>query len=328
MEDQLAKFHVSNEQGKSARMNSAICTLFEGHYHLGVGALANSLYAQGFRGTIYVGYRGSLPLWVANTKGLDCPVEYSPVEGLTLRFIPLTTQRHFTNYKPDFMLQLWEKQCPEAEALFYFDPDIVVRCRWSFFEEWANCGVGLCQEITMSDMPADHPFRAVWRKLAESMGYPIHRNLSRLYNGGFVAVNIHNRSFLDVWNKLLDAAEKTGVPLENLSLNDATHPFNVPDQMCLNIAAMIADVPLSTVGPEEMDFLPGGSYMSHATCTPKPWRKQFALSALQGIPPSRPEKAFWQRTQFPIRLFSKPTLIVKQFDLRLASAVSRFIRRN
>lgn len=121
-------------------MNSVICTLFEGHYHYGLGALANSLYAKGFRGTIFAGYRGELPPWITNAKMLGDVTEFSPADGLIIRFVRLTEKIHLTNFKPEFMLSLWEKHCPDAESLFYFDPDITVIGRWTFFEEWVGAG--------------------------------------------------------------------------------------------------------------------------------------------------------------------------------------------
>src|SRR5438874_10678349 len=101
-------------------MTAAVCTLFEGDYHYGVGALANSLFAHGFRGTVYVGYRGRLPPWMSGQSGADS-CEYTPADGLTLRFIRLSTHLHLTNYKPDFMMEVWNDHCPHVDSLFYFD---------------------------------------------------------------------------------------------------------------------------------------------------------------------------------------------------------------
>ena len=111
--------------------------------------LINSLSAVGFTGTVVCGHRGSIPPWADAAKRL---------EKIEVRFVALTTPAHLTNYKPEFLLKVWNELQPDAEQLFYFDPDIVVRAPWSFFEEWANYGVALVEDVN-SPMPESHPPR-------------------------------------------------------------------------------------------------------------------------------------------------------------------------
>ena len=60
------------------------------------------------------------------------------------------------------MLELWDGPAKNAEALFYFDPDIVVNDSWICFEQWVNCGVALCEDIN-SPFQEFHPRRVGWR---------------------------------------------------------------------------------------------------------------------------------------------------------------------
>jgi hypothetical protein len=67
--------------------------------------------------------------------------------------------------------------------------------------------------------------------------------------------------------------------------------------------------------------------MSHALDEPKPWQRNFLLSAFSGRPPGAAEKAFWQHTDAPIRLFTPLQTILTKAALRAASAIGRFYAR-
>ena len=78
-------------------MSTAICTLFEGDYHRGLGALVNSLCKHGYQGTVWAGYRGALPPWVEPRDHDDGDVEFRLPSGGAIRFVPVHTEVHLTN---------------------------------------------------------------------------------------------------------------------------------------------------------------------------------------------------------------------------------------
>src|SRR5690349_10516315 len=118
-------------------MNISLCTLFEKTHHYGVAALANSLIAAGYKGDLWVGYRGGLPDWITGAAAFDSAsgtLEAAP--GMTLRMVALDTPVHFAYYKPTFIRELLEKHAPDAAAIAYLDPDIVMKCNWAAFSGW------------------------------------------------------------------------------------------------------------------------------------------------------------------------------------------------
>ena len=307
-------------------MHSVICTLFEGDYHYGVGALVNSLCQHGFQGAVYAGYRGELPPWAKAAKRESRYSELSVAPGVSLRFVLLTTPAHFTNLKPDRMLSIWEVECPDADALFYFDPDILVECRWSFYEEWVGFGVAVCADVHPI-LPEDHPLRHAWRRYFEPLGVRFIRQQAIEYNGGFVGVSRSCRGFLKTWQRIQELMAPAIGGLQNRVVKDRSFLFHLTDQDALNVATMACEEPVSPAGLEGMDYLHGGGFciMSHAAGGVKPWNKKMLWSALRAIPPRRADKAFLRYASSPIQLYSKWRLGLKRLDLLAGSAIGRYI---
>jgi hypothetical protein len=310
-------------------MLTAICTLFEKDYHYGVGILVNSLYHYGFRGVIWAGYRGNLPSWAKSAKDKEGYQELSLSQETSIRFVKLDTQKHFAFYKPDFMLELWEKYHSNAEAIFYFDPDIVNKCRWDFYEHWVKRGIALCGDSWYA-VPRSHPRRLAWLEFAQSKGFECKQQLDYHYNSGFIGVHRDRKSVVALWQKLIALGDEAGyINYQDLYSSDNFHcpPYLYGDQTYLNLALMLTSEPLSAIGPEGMDFIPGGTTMSHATVpSVKPWRKKLIASALNGDSPTMTDRVYWQHTQTPIHVYSKATLFLKQIDLRGGAAIGRFMR--
>lgn len=305
---------------------SIVCTLFEGNYHYGVGALANSLYKNGFRGTIWAGYRGKLPSWATPLTNLKGFYQFFAAPDCTIHFIPLDTPHHFTNFKPHFILHLYKKFCLDADSIFYFDPDITIKCSWSFYEQWINYGIALCQEIVYSNMPSNHPVRQAWKEFANRRGYYCHRNLNQYFNGGFIGLKTEYISAISTWKQLLDDINVLDKQPAGLKRKSPLDLFYSVDQDALNLMAMITPHQLSTIGPEGMDFVGGGYTMSHATGSPKPWNKKFTYDVLNGKPLSLADKEYWKNVSLPIQLYSSSELFQKRMDLLMGSLIKRFLR--
>lgn len=315
-------------------MSYAVCTLFEGDYHFGVAALSNSLFRKGFRGSVYAGYRGKLPAWCSGataTTGFEWQgsTTLAVAEGFQIHFLPIDTDYHFANYKPAYMLRLFEGPAAGAEGLFYFDPDIVIKCKWDFYEYWVGFGVAVVHEIIHNDMPATHPIRLGWEGLIKKSNRQVVFNINSYINCGFCGLTKKNIEFLRVWSEFIELAfSDFGHQRSKFLAWPRSTLFYTPDQDAFNIAAMCSGCPVTEIGPDGMDFINGGWTMSHATSWPKPWNKHFLKNALSGRPPSQAEHQYWMNVLNPIAPYkNRRQVIYKFYCLKIASFIGRFYRR-
>ncbi|QEG01046.1 hypothetical protein Mal15_51220 [Stieleria maiorica] len=304
--------------------NDIVFTLFEGSYHLGAGALLNSVVNSGFKGDFYLVHREQPPVWFEPAR------ESIANHGVQLKALQTSESKHLAQVKASVALNLMEEH-GSCSKVFYFDPDIVVKRNWAFFEKWTEFGVCLVEEVVKRRMSADHPQRMLWKEWAEEKGFVVKRTLGKYFNSGFFAFRREHCDFLEHWNAVLTHRHNDGIEVNvaggySQKFDDQDDPlqaFSTWDQDAMNLALMMSDLPLSTMGPEEMDFLPAGTTMSHAVGSRKPWNRSYLRDALVGFPPQTVDKVFWNNAQFPIRLFSARHLTQKQIAVKLASLVGR-----
>lgn len=309
-------------------MSTAVCTLFEGDYHYGVGALVNSLYQHGFRGTVWAGYRGNLPPWAIPLQQQKDGIEFEVAAGLKIRFEQIVTEVHFSNYKPAFIQHVWNAAGAGIDGIFYFDPDIVVRCHWGFFREWIRYGVALCEDVN-SPIPETHPIRVGWRRFFSAAGITMTPRTHLYINAGFIGVAARDIEFISKWHELLSLVSKKIGDLREYDFpeKDRTDLFYRPDQDALNAAIEAVSIPVSLVGQEGMSFKPGGYIMVHAIGSSKPWTRSILADALKAMPPNDSDRAFLQASAAPITLYSPLRRQLNELSLTLASAIGRFWRR-
>jgi hypothetical protein len=302
-----------------AATHSHVCTLFEGSYHLGLAALTNSLVANGFRGTIWAGYRGAPPPWAEGNK-------HVVNDTVVLEFILLDVDIHLTNYKPQFMLELIRSGKVDSGYLWYFDPDIVVDVAWEFYASWGRGGVALVQDLN-NEFPANHPARATWNEQAGRIGLGEPKPIGKYYNAGFIGVPCSATVTLELWQNFIELASQNGMSLHHFLPGTRANAFYMPDQDGLNAALMYDKASHSTMGPEAMAFVPGYAPMAHAIGRPKPWEGCKTLHALKGFRPSKAQKTFYKYCDAPIPVFSPLVNKARKLDLIVASMIGRFYGR-
>lgn len=314
---------------------TAVCTLFEGDYHYGLGALTNSLYQHDFRGTIWAGYRGQLPFWAHPLQEAATYQVFEVADGCQIHFLPLDTDYHLTNYKPTFLLDLWEKYPDRIDGLCYFDPDIVIKRDWSFFERWIENHVGLCEDVN-SPLNAFAPERICWQQVMKNYDIDLPSNIDQYVNGGFVGARRAHRHFVASWKQILDIIALETEPLDvsflpNLngeqSQRSRSALFYAAEQDALNCATMLHDEIVAIANQAAMDFGRFGTIMSHAIGGHKPWKMKYIKEALDGRRAGIAQKLYWQHVLQPIRLYSDRKVRHMQRRIKVASFISNFYSR-
>lgn len=312
------------------KFSHIVTTLYENHYDYGVGGLLNSLSQADFEGLFCVGYKGVLPFWVNQLKkSKESPELYQVTEKIYMRFDLLDNAgMHFGYYKP-YYLQQMEKIYPDANGWFYFDPDIVVLGKWSFFENWLKSGISLCQDSNYTLLHWNHPWRNCWRKDFAEYHRGVNENLNTYVNSGFIGVNKENFEIIDRWVIVNEKYKSLEYPIDYFDQSNALSAYK-GDQDVLNaVMTLSPDLKYSIIGKEGMAFDFPHAVMAHAVdgAGIKPWKRQYIKNAILGNKASVTDEAFLNFCNSPIQIYSSIELKKKKILLIISKIINRLWKK-
>jgi hypothetical protein len=305
----------------------AVCTLWEGDYHKGLAALANSLVRAGFHGRIWAGYRGLLPAWVSGASPVANTLVFKLTAETEINFVRLDTSMHFALYKPTWCRTVMEERDPDASGIFYFDPDILVLADWSFFAEWLNAGIAVCEDSHFPLNPG-HPRWRQSKAYVQNHNFTTRREADAYLNSGIVGVRREYLSFLRDWEALLELLRQDFRLGPQMRGTARTQPFFIFDQDAFTVVSCITTHPVARVGPDGMSFSQGEWLTLHATEGAKPWRRRVLWDLLRyGIPPDRALRLYWEFAAGPGRAETVFGIQSHRITIPLAAFLSRFYHR-
>jgi hypothetical protein len=248
--------------------------------------------------------------------------------GLTIRILEVNTEQHLTNFKPYFLREIAAVD-HEATVLVYCDPDMVLKKTWRAIEEWCSFGIAAVADANWN-MPASSPVRQRLLQMAEEAGFPVdHDDASwfNLYcNAGFVGVPREHLRFLQFWQDIQEAFVAAGFRPSPTAFR-SQEALRWLDQDCFNIALMAHAAHLSLLGPESMDFAPGGTLLSHAAGRPKPWQGRMIRSALGGHPPSKTHAEFLRYALGELEAHKPWTVQRRRVQYKIARSIGACYRK-
>jgi hypothetical protein len=302
-----------------------ICTLWEKDYHKGLATFVNSLVRIGYRGRVWAGYRGALPDWAAAGRIEAERCILSPAEGVELVFCKVDVDIHFTQYKASWMMRVLTELEPTAQGIYYFDPDMFILARWSFFEQWLRYGIAVCEDQSYPLNHA-HPLVRSWQEYAGNLGYMNWRPPDVYANGGLLGIPRDCQSFLTEWQNLLDAMQRDFGLRNVMKTGTRTEIFHQTDQDALALATGISSHPVSWVGLDGMGFGRGEWLTLHAFS--KPWRRRiFRDWLVEGHRPDAALRHYWALAAGPIRVEPQGRVRRHRLYIPLAAFLARFYSR-